>query len=886
MSTLRIELVALASAVFLCCAAPAAAGPLKAGDVAFARGDLAEALVQWSVALAEAREAGEPAVEHDLLLRVATVYRELWRHAEAGDLLGEAEGLAATLDDPNAAGRVHTAIGLLALAAADPARAEDHLSRAFSIHKANADPVGAANAALDLGLARRAQGRGKDAVRAYEAALVLFRSLDDAVGVADALTNLAAVDRRNGKLLRAAEQLSEAVDLYAKAEERAGLADARNNLGLVLQDLGQDERAAELYTAALEEARERQDVVRQANLLRNLGTLAHQRSDLASAADHYRAAEQAFEAAGRPMEALSTAIARAMVDPPDVATLEVLNERAGVHPYLGPVTALNLALVLGQDERYRAQGLVEDAGRVSSWKNLLDVAWRVNAQQGLWALEEGRVQAGIELLKSSVEGMEWTRRMLGDPSSHLFALGSDDVYEALIVSLLEQGDSLGALAYLERQQRSNGPPPDLAGGNKDMREYERLLAELAWVHASLTEEHLTPDGPDDDSERILALRGRLGSMGIEFSDTVDRLRATHPHFDDLVRVDPEDLQALQGELEPGIVVVQPIVMSDKIVLLVFRRDALVAKTVYVPSEDVEKTVRQLARSLRSGNTFDPDWTDELCTRLGGWLVAPIADELATAEVLVVSRTGALRQLPFGLLRHEEQYLVERVPVVGVTHVGSLRRVADEAFRPDGASLLLLGNPDGTLPGAEAEVQSLAGQFPGATTLVGRQGTREALLRGSSGMTAVHLATHGVIDAARPARSYLALYGRAADARLAYREIPGLAPYLRDCRLVVLSACESARAVDVGAGGEGEEAPISIQGLAAQFRRAGVETLVGTLWKVDDTATLALMQTFYAELDTGAGIAHAMQTAQLSLIADPEHTHPWYWAAFEVVGDWR
>jgi len=884
MSTPKRHHLLLIVVLLLGLARAASAGPLQQGEAAYARGDLAEALVQWSVALAEAREAGDASAELDLLIRVAAVNRELGRLTAAGDLLGEAEALAGALDDPNVAGRVHTAVGLLALTAADPVRAEDHLSRAFGIHKANADPVGAANAAVDLGLARRAMGRDKDAVRAYEAALVLFRSMDDAVGEADTLTNLAAVDRRNGKLQRAVEQLNEAIGLYTRADHAAGLADARTNLGLALQDLGQDERAEELYAAALEQARERQDVLRQAHLLRNLGSLAHRRGDLAVADDHYRAAERAFEGLGRERDALATAVARSMVGEPDAATLQALNERAGALPYLGPVTSLNLAAALGQDERYRAGELVDGAGKFASWKNLLDVSWRVHGQLGLWALQEGRTEAGIEMLKTSADGYQMTQQMLGDPSAHLFALSADDVYAALVTALLEQGDGLGALTYLERQQQALRPPADLGRASKDARQYQQQLAEQAWVHATLTGEYLRPDGPDDDSERIEALRGRQAQMAVEFAGTVDRLRASHPHFDELVRVDPEDLQAVQGELDPGVLLVQPIVLPDKVVLLVVQRDGLASKTVQVPAEDVHKTARQLARSLRSGNTFDPAWTDELCARLGGWLVAPIAEELAAAEVLVVSRTGLLRQIPWGLLRHEDRYLIERVPVAGVTHVGSLRHGATEAFRPVGSSLLLLGNPDGTLPGAEAEVQALAGQFPGATLLLGRDGTREALIRGSGGMTALHLATHGVIDADRPARSHLILHGRTDDARLAYREIPGMAPYLRDCRLVVLSACESALAVD--AASTADEPVVSIQGLAAQFRRAGVETLVGTLWKVDDTATLDLMQSFYAELDAGADMAHALQTAQLALLTDPARAHPWYWAAFEVVGDWR
>ena len=74
-----------------------------------------------------------------------------------------------------------------------------------------------------------------------------------------------------------------------------------------------------------------------------------------------------------------------------------------------------------------------------------------------------------------------------------------------------------------------------------------------------------------------------------------------------------------------------------------------------------------------------------------------------------------------------------------------------------------------------------------------------------------------------------LAGDGEQGQLAYREIPGLAPYLGPCRLVVLSACESGLAVTArGGGADDGPPPISINGLAAQFRRAGVETLVASL----------------------------------------------------------
>ena len=122
-------------------------------------------------------------------------------------------------------------------------------------------------------------------------------------------------------------------------------------------------------------------------------------------------------------------------------------------------------------------------------------------------------------------------------------------------------------------------------------------------------------------------------------------------------------------------------------------------------------------------------------------------------------------------------------------------------------------------------------------------------------------------------------------RLTYGEIPGLAPYLSTARLVVLSACESGLPVKAPEA-EGSEVAISINGLSAQFRRAGVETLVASMWKVDDEGTRRLMEGFYGNLAAGQDVAEALRNSQLSLLGDEELGHPWFWASFVVMGDWR
>jgi CHAT domain-containing protein len=104
-------------------------------------------------------------------------------------------------------------------------------------------------------------------------------------------------------------------------------------------------------------------------------------------------------------------------------------------------------------------------------------------------------------------------------------------------------------------------------------------------------------------------------------------------------------------------------------------------------------------------------------------------------------------------------------------------------------------------------------------------------------------------------------------------------------LIVLSACETGLGQQVR--GEG------IVGMTWALFVAGAPASVVSQWSHRDDSSLKLMLAFYDGLSApprgGAappGKAKALQQAQLSLLRSAEYSHPYYWAAFVLVGDWR
>lgn len=96
--------------------------------------------------------------------------------------------------------------------------------------------------------------------------------------------------------------------------------------------------------------------------------------------------------------------------------------------------------------------------------------------------------------------------------------------------------------------------------------------------------------------------------------------------------------------------------------------------------------------------------------------------------------------------------------------------------------------------------------------------------------------------------------------------------LSNTKLVVLSACETAR---------GKIDPVDgVYGLQRAFKLAGVQTIVMSLWKVQDDATAMLMAQFYKYLTDGVEKHQALWNAMMDV--RKKYKDPYYWAGFVML----
>jgi CHAT domain-containing protein len=143
---------------------------------------------------------------------------------------------------------------------------------------------------------------------------------------------------------------------------------------------------------------------------------------------------------------------------------------------------------------------------------------------------------------------------------------------------------------------------------------------------------------------------------------------------------------------------------------------------------------------------------------------------------------------------------------------------------------------------------------------------------------IHFATHGFLDETKPDRSGL-LLSRAprssVDGILQIGEIMRLKMH---ADLVTLSACSTGLGKFVS--GEG------ILGLTRAIFYAGARNVAVSLWNVNDSATAALMESFYRNLKQGVPKNEAMRRAKLFLLHGRQRSwqHPFSWSAFVIQGE--
>lgn len=331
---------------------------------------------------------------------------------------------------------------------------------------------------------------------------------------------------------------------------------------------------------------------------------------------------------------------------------------------------------------------------------------------------------------------------------------------------------------------------------------------------------------------------------------------------------------LQKQLRPDERVVEFHSLPERLLVWVVSSDGVHEQSYPIPHKDLVRLVDAFRQSIIAGRRSAVGAAEQL----GELLIKPL-NLPANARLIIVPH-GPLHYLPFQALRVDDHYLIEQHPISVTPSISIAMQLIQRGTVMNG-SLTAFGNPDVApqyaLPGSEAEVKALAAAFPGTQLFLHDQATKDRFEASAGKTSLIHVAAHAQADTIDPLYSRILLANENGKVDfLEAHEVLGL--NLDKVSLVTLSACESG----LGRVADGDE----VLGFTRSFLSAGSSGLIVSLWPVSDDATKLLMSTLYGELAKGSDVQVAMQRAQLAVLHTKGMDHPFFWAPFDVIGDWR
>lgn len=855
------------------------------GEVEYARGALVAARGHFDEALATWRAASDRGGQALAHLNLG------YTHADSGDLL---EG-------------------------------QNHFERALALARDKGDRRLEALSLTGAGTVYAFRGEQRRALESHKGALELLRTIGDRQGIGVVLNSIGQAYEDSEDPRLALDYYLQALDNYVRSGNRDTESVTRFYLGRVYGALGDEARSLGFYEQAIRLCREMGKRRMEAYATMQLATarglrgeLSHSLALLTRVTDIFKAIRdnrgQSLALNGRGYLLQHAGDAKAAL----AAYRRALAfSRAAGDLYVEAATLYNVV------RAERDLGRLEDALKDIEESLRISESLRTNAatqelRTSFFASVHERYELHVDLL------MQMHRR---EP-----AAGYDA--RALLVSEWARARSLRELLGESRVDIRRGVAPDLLEREHALR--GMLAAKVEY------QVRLQNGGAAAEASKV---EGPIRQLLERYEEVRAEIRARSPGFALLTQPQPLRLEELQRELDGGETLLLEYELGEPRSYVWAVTATSVTAHELPPRSEIESAARNVYElfTARQERKDEPDEARQARIaeaearyrgepeRLSRLILEPVAGQLASPRLLVVA-DGALRFVPFDalplppssapfpsasgaspplLFRHEvvhlpsastlaqlrlvaapdargegEQIAVMADPVFELNDPRVKRAKADAAPRPASAD----ADPDlewrdlTRLPATLEEAERIKEAAPAGavTVLTDFAATRDLVIGGGLNSYGVlHFATHGVINSHKPELSGLLLTN--VDERgtplNGYLQLHDVYNLNLGARLVVLSACDMALGKEIR--GEG------LIGLTRGFIYAGAETVVASLWRVNDRATAELMRHFYeGMLRDGLTPAAALRRAKLKVYEQPQWRSPYFWAAFTLQGEYR
>jgi CHAT domain-containing protein len=485
-------------------------------------------------------------------------------------------------------------------------------------------------------------------------------------------------------------------------------------------------------------------------------------------------------------------------------------------------------------------------------------------------------------------------------SLQLYGLTGDQSYVQKMYNITKQAKT----AVLRSEITDNELFYSISISDTLQKEHKNILLEIgAYSNLILEEERkVIPD-----KKKLDFWSDKLFEMKRTNEKVEDSINRQFPQYRELLqKTEPMSIEQIQANLNKDETLIEYFLSNQyidgrrKLYIFLVSRDKLYFHETLVDSlfkRDVE-LIRQGTVQIQSRS--DPldnfrDYTRALFNMYVN-LIKPVEDHFCGNKLIIVP-DEEIAFLPFDAflkscpdstqINYEElQYLIYHY-TFSYGYSSSLifndrkamkKEMKVYAFAPD-----YLNKSDNSgkstdyLAGAKKEIGSIFKWFPGKEYL-GDEATETNFNNVIVHPAVIHLAMHSQTD---PENSkYSCLLFNPGNDSLENGKLFNYEICLSRIKspMVVLSSCNTGS----GTLSQGE----GINSLARGFILAGALSVVITSWDINDESSADIISRFYYHLSKGTKKADAMRLAKLEYLKSqqPVYTNPYYWAAYEVLGE--
>ncbi|MDQ3473469.1 MAG: tetratricopeptide repeat protein, partial [Acidobacteriota bacterium] len=707
-----------------------------------------------------------------------------------------------------------------------------YFNQALAIFQATGNSQWEAQTLNNIGSVYDALGELQKSLNSYEQALGLFKKISDRRGEAVTLNNLGSVYSSLEEEKKALDYYLQAWRLHQAIGNRSGEATMLNNIGLSYLEFDHPKQALEFFDLALSIERLLGDRSGEATTLDNLGTLYNSLNEPQKALDSYYH---------------SLALRRTLEDRNGEAnTLSNLSgfwweKNARLAVFYG-----KLSVNVYQQLRGDIAGLDKDIQK--SFLRSVDDNHRLLSDMLIAQDRLPEAQQVLNFFKDQ-QFFDFNRDIQRKPS--LLTLTP---HETLVVERYEQiADRLRVggrqLSELKLQIGGRQPSADQAA---QLQGFETQLKKA--------------------SDELFGFGQQL-EADFKQPTSKDKVEGL---------ADTRELQAALRELKQqtgqSAVAIYTLAGPKNLHALIVSPDHISSVSQPAKRGAVDEKALQLWGLLQS-DQYDPR---PLAEDLYSVVFKPIESQLPKGTTTILwSLDGNLRYLPMGALYDGKQYLVERYNHAVFTRADSERLTRAVSPRWTGLGLgsseahtvEVLGDKISfdALPGVTEELRQLFRQKNSPSGVLEGEVLPDAKFTKAAMFAAlkqkrplVHISSHFSFRPGDEARSFLLLGDGTTMTLEEMKQHLGL---FNGVELLTLSACNTAAQQE----GNGRE----IDGFAELAQRLGAASVMATLWPVADNSTPWLMREFYQSRQSGQGLskAEAFRRAQLALLNGTAETKP-------------